>query len=94
MLVPMIRETPVAIEKNATREEKSRMRGRGLEAHYRISRTLQGERNSPLQGWLDLKTYTNNQLSRGLITRSLPWWSNGLNGLKNQFTVAFMPPHK
>ena len=46
---------PAAIEKNAVAEEMSRMRGRGLEAHYNISRTLQGERNSPLQGWLDLK---------------------------------------
>ena len=27
MLAPMIREKPAAIEKNATREEKSRMRG-------------------------------------------------------------------
>jgi hypothetical protein len=51
----MIRLMPAAIEKNATREEKSRMRGRGLETQYRISRTSQGERNSPLQGWLDLK---------------------------------------
>jgi hypothetical protein len=55
MLAPIIRETPAAIEKNAVAEEMSRMRGRGLEAHYRISRTSQGERNSPLQGWLDLK---------------------------------------
>ena len=46
---------PAAIEKNAVAEEMSRMRGRGLGAHYSISRTLQGERNSPLQGWLDLK---------------------------------------
>jgi hypothetical protein len=46
---------PAAIEKNAVAEEMSRMRGRGLEAHYSISRTSQGERNSPLQGWLDLK---------------------------------------
>ena len=51
----MIREKPVAIAKNETREEKSRMRRRGLGAHYRISRTSQGERDSPLQGWLDLK---------------------------------------
>jgi hypothetical protein len=29
MLAPMIRETPAAIEKNAKREERSRMRGRG-----------------------------------------------------------------
>ena len=58
MLAPMIRETPVAIEKNATREEKSRMGGRGLRTQYRISRTSQGERNSPLQGWLDLKAPT------------------------------------
>ena len=54
MLAPMIRETPVAIEKNAVAEEMSRMMGRGLGVHYRISRTSQGERNSPLQGWLDL----------------------------------------
>jgi hypothetical protein len=31
---------PAAIEKNAVAEEMSRMRGRGLEAHYNISRTL------------------------------------------------------
>jgi hypothetical protein len=46
---------PAAIEKNAVAEEMSRMRGRGLGAHYSISRTSQGERNSPLQGWPDLK---------------------------------------
>ena len=51
----MIREKPAAIEKNAVAEEMSRMRGRGLETHYRISRAPKGERNSPLQGWLDLK---------------------------------------
>jgi hypothetical protein len=50
MLAPMIRETPAAIEKNAVAEEMSRMRRRGLEAHYSTSRTLPGERNSPLQG--------------------------------------------
>jgi hypothetical protein len=55
MLAPMIRETPAAIEKNAVAEGMSRMTGRGLKAHYSMSRTLQGERNSPLQGWLDLK---------------------------------------
>jgi hypothetical protein len=55
MLAPMIRETPAAIEKNAVAEEMSRMRGRGLEAHYSMSQTLRGERNPPLQGWLDLK---------------------------------------
>jgi hypothetical protein len=41
MLAPIIRETPAAIEKNATREEKSRMRGRGAEAHYSTSRVCQ-----------------------------------------------------
>jgi hypothetical protein len=55
MLAPTIREKPVAIEKNAVAEEMSRMRGRDLEAHYSISRTLQGERNFPLQDWPDLK---------------------------------------
>ena len=55
MLAPMIRLMPAAIEKNAVAEEMSRMRGRGLGAHYTTSRTSQGERNSPLQGWLDLK---------------------------------------
>ena len=55
MLAPMIRETPAAIEKNAVAEGMSRMIGRGLEAHYSTSRALQGERNSPLQDWLDLK---------------------------------------
>lgn len=54
-LAPIIREKPAAIEKNAVAEEMSRMRGRGLGAHYRISRALQGERNSPLQSQLDLK---------------------------------------
>ena len=58
MLAPMIREKPAAIEKNAVAEEMSRMRVRGLGAHYSISQTLQGERNSPLQGWLDLKAPT------------------------------------
>ena len=57
MLAPMIRETPAAIEKNAVAEEMSRMGERGLEAHYRISRTLQAERNSSLQAWLDLATH-------------------------------------
>lgn len=55
MLAPIIREKLAAIEKNAVAEEMSRMRGRGLGAHYRISRTSQGERHPPLQGWLDLK---------------------------------------
>ena len=58
ILAPMIKEKPVAIAKNAVVEEKSRMVGRGLGVHYRISRTSQGERNSPLQGWLDLKAPT------------------------------------
>ena len=49
MLAPIIKLMPAAIEKNAVAEEMSRMRGRGLETHYRISRALQGERNSPLQ---------------------------------------------
>jgi hypothetical protein len=44
MLAPMIRETPAAIEKNAVAEEMSRMTGRGLEAHYSTSRTLQHAR--------------------------------------------------
>jgi hypothetical protein len=44
MLAPMIRETPAAIEKNAVAEEMSRMMGRGLEAHYSMSRTLQQAR--------------------------------------------------
>ena len=51
----MTREKPAAIEKNATREEKSRMGRRGLEAHYRISRTLQAFvvtfRNNTLAGY-------------------------------------------
>ena len=55
ILAPMIRLMPAAIEKNAVAEEMSRMGGRGLAAHYRISRTSQGERNSPLQSQLDLK---------------------------------------
>ena len=41
MLAPIIRETPAAIEKNAVAEEMSRMRGRGLGAHYSISRGSQ-----------------------------------------------------
>jgi len=32
MLAPTIREKPVAIEKNATREEKSRMRGKEVKS--------------------------------------------------------------
>jgi hypothetical protein len=58
MLAPITRETPAAIEKNTVAEEMSRMRGRGLEAHYSMSRASRGERNSPLQGWLDLKAPT------------------------------------
>ena len=64
MLAPMIRETPAAIEKNETREEMSRIRGRGLEAHYSTSRALQGERNSPLQCWLDLEHILNTTIKR------------------------------
>ena len=55
MLAPISILMPAAIEKNAVAVEMSRMRGRGLGAHYNISRTSQGERNSPLQGWPDLK---------------------------------------
>ena len=54
MLAPMIMETPAAIEKNAKREEMSRMRGRGLEVHYSTNRTLQAFvvtfRNNTLAG--------------------------------------------
>jgi hypothetical protein len=57
MLAPISILMPAAIEKNAVAEEMSRMRGRGLGAHYSISRTSQGERNSPLQGWPDLATH-------------------------------------
>ena len=64
MLAPMIRETPAAIEKNAVAEEMSRMMGRGLRAHYSTGRTLQGERNSPLQGWLDLEHILNATIKR------------------------------
>ena len=50
----MIREMPAAIEKNAVTEEMSRMKGRGLEAHYRMGRTLQAFvvtfRNNTLAG--------------------------------------------
>ena len=53
-LAPMIREMPAAIEKNAVTEEMSRMKGRGLEAHYRMGRTLQAFvvtfRNNTLAG--------------------------------------------
>jgi hypothetical protein len=55
MLAPMIREKPAAIEKNAVAEGMSRMMGSQLKAHYSISRTSQGEGNSPLQSQLDLK---------------------------------------
>ena len=58
MLAPMIRETPAAIEKNAVAEGMSRMVERKTRAHYSTSRTSQGERNPPLQGWLDLKAPT------------------------------------
>jgi len=68
MLAPMIREKPAAIEKNAVAEEMSRMMGRGLGAHYSTSRTLQGERNSPLQGWLDLKAPALKALLRAAST--------------------------
>ena len=64
MLAPMIRLMPAAIEKNAVAEERSRMRGRGLGAHYTTSRTSQGERNSPLQYWLDLEHILNTTIKR------------------------------
>ena len=64
MLAPIIRETPAAIEKNAVAEEMSRMRGRGLGAHYSISRTSQGEENPPLQGWLDLQHILHTTIKR------------------------------
>ena len=70
MLAPITREKPAAIEKNAVAEEMSRMRGRGLEAHYRISRTLQGERNSPLQGWLDLKSHIESSNKQSIYDHS------------------------
>jgi hypothetical protein len=44
MLAPIIKETPAAIEKNAVAEGMSRMRGRGLEAHYSTSQALQASR--------------------------------------------------
>ena len=62
MLAPIIKLMPTAIEKNAVAEEMSRMRVRGLEAHYSISRTSQGERNSPLQGWLGLQILAGNPM--------------------------------
>ena len=37
MLAQIIKQTPAAIEKNAVAEGMSRMRGRGLEAHYSTS---------------------------------------------------------
>ena len=40
MLAPIIKETLAAIEKNAVDEGMSRMRGRGLEAHYSTSWAL------------------------------------------------------
>ena len=45
MLAPIIKLMPAAIEKNAVAEEMSCMRGRGLEAHYNISRTLRHARH-------------------------------------------------
>ena len=85
MLAPMIRETPAAIEKNAVAEEMSRMMGGGLGAHYSTSRTSQGERNSPLQGWLDLKALAPKALLRAASTiPGLSWleafeqWELGL----------------
>jgi len=54
-LAPMSRLIPQEMAKNGTAAEKSRMRGRGLRTQYRTGRTLQGERNPPLQTWLDLK---------------------------------------
>jgi len=51
ILAPMIREKPVAIEKNAVAEEMSRMVRMGSEAHYSTSRILQGCTNFSLQAW-------------------------------------------
>ena len=70
MLAPMIRETPAAIEKNAVAEEMSRMMGRGLEAHYSTSRTLQGEKNSPLHGWPGLQILAGNPMYGGFWNSS------------------------
>ena len=64
MLAPIIKLMPAAIEKNAVAEERSRMRGRGLGAHYSMSRILQGEENPPLQGWLDLQHILNTTIKR------------------------------
>ena len=41
MLAPMIRLMPQAIEKNAKREEMSRMRGRGIKAHCSMNQGSQ-----------------------------------------------------
>ena len=40
---------PVAIERKAVTDGMSRIRGRGLEAHYSTSRTLPGHRRFSLQ---------------------------------------------
>ena len=40
-LAPISMLMPAAIEKNAVAEEKSRMKGRGLEAHYSTIRVCQ-----------------------------------------------------
>jgi len=81
MLAPITRETPAAIEKNAVAEEMSRMRGRGLEAHYRMGRILQGERNSPLQNWLDLQILASNPMYGRF------WNSSAFSYMSNCFTV-------
>ena len=85
MLAPMIRETPTAIEKNETREEMSRMRGRGLGAHYSISRTSQGKRNSPLQGWLDLKDFKRYSLKPVQLTDNLLTFNPSIDNCSSYF---------
>ena len=64
MLAPISILMPAAIEKNAVAEEMSRMRVRGLEAHYNTSRILQGEENPPLQGWPDLQHILHTTIKR------------------------------
>ena len=84
-LAPISILMPAAIEKNAVAEEMSRMGGRGLEAHYSISRTLQGKRNSPLQGWLDLKDFKRYSLKPVQLTDNLLTFNPSIDNCSSYF---------
>lgn len=58
---------PVAIERKAVTEGMSRIRGRGLEAHYSTSRTLPGHRRFSLQHQPGLSSKNSKPLLKSLL---------------------------